>query len=167
MQGCVSANLVSAFPPTNPITNWKRFQNHSNVTCDNFIYSRSILFVLSSMKRKKSSSFDKVVNSIVQVREPGEQPRESLFGFDEFECDLCKGIVPRKKLTQCAFCGRWICKDRCWNSESMSCVSCAGVIKLSKESVDIESDDMDDNEGERVKRTGMKSVLRRVGKRSK
>jgi len=84
------------------------------------------------MKRKRYDNLERVMNSVVRVRKPGEEPEQSLHSFDEFECDLCKGMMPREGITQCSFCGRWICKDSCWDKDNMSCISCAGIIMLSK-----------------------------------
>ncbi len=102
------------------------------------------------------------MNSVVRIRKPGEGPEQSIHSFDEFECDLCKEIEPRKGITQCGFCGRWICKDSCWNEENMSCISCAGIIILSKSSESADDTDIEDHDQqdigvkENIKRSGLK-----------
>jgi len=58
---------------------------------------------------------DQVIKVIKRVREPGELPSQSATSLDFLECDLCKGDVEKSKLTQCFYCGRWICKENCWN----------------------------------------------------
>ena len=91
------------------------------------------------MSRGKRSTFDRVIGSIERVRKPGEDPAESLFALDEFECDLCKGYIQRRELIQCHYCGRWVCKESCWNDEHLACMSCASVIKLGKETTQLDS----------------------------
>ncbi len=86
-----------------------------------------------TMHRGNNSVLDEVKKSIVQVREPGEQPRADFLTFDSYVCDLCKDSVKRSQLVQCGFCGRWVCKDSCWNAEYYACLACSGIIKLSKE----------------------------------
>ncbi len=86
--------------------------------------------------RKTDSSgngFREVLASIKEKRDIKQEPKESLTSLEDFECDLCKGDTPRKGITQCAFCNRWICLERCWNRDYLSCMSCAAIIKLSKE----------------------------------
>jgi len=120
------------------------------------------------MKQKRGSDLERVMNTVDRVRKPGEGPEQSIHSFDEFECDLCKGMVPRKGLTQCSFCGRWICKDSCRDEENMSCISCAGIIMLSKNSgntgdADIEACKQQDiGIKENIKRSGhkLKSMLK-------
>jgi hypothetical protein len=119
---------------------------------------------VNSMKQKRCSNLEKVMNSVVRTRKAGEGPEQSLHSFDEFECDLCKGIVPRKGITQCGFCGRWICKESCWNEENMACISCAGIIILSKNSGDF--DDTDCEHTEHQKNT-VKENLKKTGNKVK
>lgn len=78
--------------------------------------------------------FDRVLKSIKKVRDPGEKPEDDLFSMDKYVCDLCQGVREREEITQCGFCGRWVCKDSCWNTEFKACESCSGVIMLAKES---------------------------------
>lgn len=76
---------------------------------------------------------ERVMSKIKRVRQPGDPPKETLVSFDEFECDLCKGVIQRRELTQCHYCGRWVCREQCWDRDSLSCTSCASVIKLAKD----------------------------------
>lgn len=82
---------------------------------------------------KQKDVLERVMGRIQRVRQPGDPPRERLDSFDDFECDLCKGFVTRREMTQCHYCGRWVCRDQCWDREALSCISCASVIKLAKE----------------------------------
>ena len=75
---------------------------------------------------------DQVIKVIKRVREPGEQPSQSTTSFDFLECDLCKGDVEKSKLTQCPYCGRWICKENCWDKKNLACSSCSSVIELAQ-----------------------------------
>ncbi|MEA3457402.1 MAG: hypothetical protein U9R21_01845 [Candidatus Thermoplasmatota archaeon] len=75
---------------------------------------------------------DQVTKIITKVREPGDQPSQSTTSFDLYECDLCKGDVEKSKLTQCPYCGRWVCKENCWNKKNLACMSCSSVIELSQ-----------------------------------
>ena len=77
--------------------------------------------------------FDSVLASIPRVRQAGDQPQESLSSFDVFECDLCKGYMGRKGLIQCPYCGRWICRQDCWEREDLACTSCASIIRLGRD----------------------------------
>ena len=119
------------------------------------------------MKQERYGNLERVMNSVVRIRKPGEGPEQSIHSFDDYECDLCKGIMPRKEITQCSFCGRWICKNSCWNKETMSCISCAGIIMLSKspentDDMDIESCKQQDIG---VKENNKKSVHNKIWKR--
>lgn len=78
------------------------------------------------------------MKSIKKVREPGEKPEDDLLSMDKYVCDLCQGVREREEITQCGFCGRWVCKDSCWNTELKACESCSGVIMLAKESSELE-----------------------------
>ncbi len=82
--------------------------------------------------------FDRVMKEIKKVRDPGEKPEDDLFSMDKYICDLCQGVRGREEITQCGFCGRWVCKgeNSCWNEEFNACESCSGIIKLAKNSVD-------------------------------
>ncbi len=78
--------------------------------------------------------FEKVTGQIEKIREPGEKPEDDLYSMDKFVCDLCQGIKDRESVTQCGFCGRWICKgeNSCWDEELKCCESCSGIILLAK-----------------------------------
>ena len=80
---------------------------------------------------------EQVFKLIKRVKEQGEPPSQSPTSFDLFECDLCKGDVEKSKLTQCPYCGRWICKENCWNKKNLACNSCSSIIKLSERKEDI------------------------------
>jgi hypothetical protein len=93
------------------------------------------------MKLKKGDDlYTKVTQHITKVREQGESPKSDLFALDAYVCDLCKGTASKEDITQCAFCGRWVCRKNCWNTEHMACTTCVGVIKLCKESVDVDTE---------------------------
>lgn len=92
--------------------------------------------------------FDSVISSIPRVRKAGEQPQESLSSFDVFECDLCKGYVGRKELIQCPYCGRWVCRQDCWEKDEMACMSCASVIRLGRETAGKAAPQGDADKGE-------------------
>ena len=115
--------------------------------------------VLDGVPREKST-FDRVLGSIERVRKPGEEPKESLYALDEFECDLCKGLLQRRELIQCHYCGRWVCRETCWSEEHLSCVSCASVIKLGKDSKVLDS--MTSREGPEAEEQGSGGVLDRL-----
>ncbi len=84
--------------------------------------------------------FERVIDVIEKVREPGEKPEEDLYALDEFVCDLCQGVKKREEITQCGFCGRWVCKEKddekakkdCWDEELKACESCSGLILLAE-----------------------------------
>ena len=86
----------------------------------------------------KEASFYKLVKkNIEKIREQGEPPRTDLGAFDSMDkyvCDLCRASVIRSGLIQCSFCGRWICRDNCFDRDDVSCLNCHGVIKLLRES---------------------------------
>lgn len=104
--------------------------------CDKII---SIIIHVSTMKLRKDDDFyTRVMKHITKVREQGEPPRSDVFELDTYICDLCKGSVVKENLTQCPFCGRWICRKNCWDSDQMACTTCVGVIKLCRESIDKE-----------------------------
>ncbi len=88
--------------------------------------------------QKKESLFPKVKKNIIQVRKQGDPPEEDLESMEGFICDLCLATAHRKGITQCPFCGRWVCRDVCYNEDELCCTSCAGVIKLMRESVVLE-----------------------------
>lgn len=80
----------------------------------------------------KKNLFERVIGAIDRVREPGEKPKDDLYSMEKFVCDLCQGVVEKEGITQCGFCGRWVCRS-CWNDELKACESCSGVILLAKE----------------------------------
>ena len=82
--------------------------------------------------------FTKVKKNIKQVRKQGDPPEEDLESMDGYKCDLCLVSAKRAEIIQCPFCGRWVCRDKCYTDDELSCVSCAGIIKLMRESVVIE-----------------------------
>ena len=92
------------------------------------------------MKLKKGEDlYTKVTQHITKVREQGEAPKSDLFSMDAYTCDLCKGTISKEDLIQCAFCGRWVCRKNCWDTNFNACTTCVGVIKLCKESIDMET----------------------------
>ncbi|MEF8874632.1 MAG: hypothetical protein V5A88_08200 [Candidatus Thermoplasmatota archaeon] len=100
-------------------------------------------------------AFERIVNVIEKIREPGEKPEDDLYSLDKFVCDLCQGVREREGITQCGFCGRWVCKDRdtdeekndCWNEDLKACESCSGLILLAqKDDLKGESDLMEEND---------------------
>ncbi|MDI6707867.1 MAG: hypothetical protein QMD21_01080 [Candidatus Thermoplasmatota archaeon] len=87
------------------------------------------------MKAREQKLYDFVISKITKIREQGEAPKSDILSLDNFVCDLCKGVIQRAKITQCPFCGRWICRAQCWDSKERGCLACSGVIKLCRESV--------------------------------
>jgi hypothetical protein len=87
---------------------------------------------------KKESLFPKVKKNIKEVRRQGDPPEEDLESMNGFICDLCLNTTKKSEITQCPFCGRWVCRDSCYSDDELCCISCAGVIKLMRESVVIE-----------------------------
>lgn len=81
---------------------------------------------------RSKDAFDRVMKAIKKVRDPGEKPKDDLFSMDKYVCDLCQGVKKKEEITQCGFCGRWVCKDSCWNNELKACESCSGLILLAK-----------------------------------
>ncbi len=79
---------------------------------------------------------EQIIKVIKRVKEQGDPPSQSSTSFDLFECDLCKGDVEKSKLTQCPYCGRWICIENCWNKKNLACNSCSSIIKLSERKED-------------------------------
>lgn len=88
---------------------------------------------------KDDDFFSKVMKRISKVRDQGDPPRSDVFELDTYICDLCKGSISKENITQCPFCGRWVCKKNCWESENMACNTCVGVIKLCRESAEMEN----------------------------
>lgn len=89
-------------------------------------------------KNEKDTLFTKVQSSIKPVRKQGDPPEEDLEEMDGLVCDLCLITVKRSEITQCPFCGRWVCMDECYNDDELCCKSCAGVIRLMRESIVLE-----------------------------
>ena len=76
-----------------------------------------------------------VNRSIRKVRQQGDPPeRDILAGQNHYRCDICRTTFERTVLVQCGLCGRWACRQQCWSSDGV-CITCQGVINLSKESV--------------------------------
>lgn len=91
---------------------------------------------MSPLKSNRTEPlFTKVKKNITQVRKQGEPPEEDLESMEGYVCDLCKSGIKRSGIIQCPFCGRWICREKCYSSDELSCISCAGVIRLMRESV--------------------------------
>lgn len=86
-------------------------------------------------KKEKENLFSKVRDSIRPVRKQGDPPEEDLEDMDAYVCDLCLVTVKRSEITQCPFCGRWVCLNDCYNDDELCCRSCAGVIRLMRESI--------------------------------
>ncbi len=84
------------------------------------------------------------MKKITVIREQGAAPRTDTFSFNRYVCDLCKGVNERTEIIQCPFCGRWICREKCLEQEQLVCLNCAGIIKIVKQSEDmnIESEKM-------------------------
>ncbi len=93
-------------------------------------------------------AFDRVIDSIEKIRDPGEKPEDDLYSMDKFVCDLCQGVKEREEITQCGFCGRWVCKgeNSCWNEELNACESCSGLIQLAREGELKETKNEDDKD---------------------
>jgi len=88
-------------------------------------------------------AFDRVTAVIKKIREPGEKPEGDLYSMDKFVCDLCQGVREREGITQCGFCGRWVCKgdNTCWDKDLKCCESCSGLIILAKKGDLVEEDE--------------------------
>jgi len=86
----------------------------------------------------KTEFFKLVRKHITVVREQGSTPPLDVDKLsleeDRYICDLCKQPLTISRFTQCGLCGRWICKEECWDPGHSTCINCAGVIKLVKES---------------------------------
>ena len=80
---------------------------------------------------------DGVQEKIKRVRDPTEKPKQDMTDPDisVFECDLCFDKARKGQITQCPFCGRWICQERCYTDEEGACRSCTSVIRLQRESM--------------------------------
>ncbi len=95
---------------------------------------------------RSKDAFDRVMKTVTKIREQGEKPEEDIYSMDKFICDLCQGDFKKKEITQCGFCGRWICKENCWDKDLRACESCSGLIKLAKSE---ESKEGQENEEDR------------------
>lgn len=84
----------------------------------------------------KNDLYSDITRRITRVRKQGEPPKSDPLSpaLDTYVCDLCRDSVGKSGLIQCPFCGRWICRNKCWNKEEDTCISCASIIKLSRES---------------------------------
>ncbi len=87
---------------------------------------------------RSRDTFDKVMKQISRVREPGQSPEEPIDSLEGFVCDLCKDTKVKKEIIQCGFCGRWVCKEGCWDTEIRACESCTGLILLARSENDEE-----------------------------
>ncbi|MFW3146566.1 MAG: hypothetical protein ACMUIE_07120 [Thermoplasmatota archaeon] len=85
--------------------------------------------------KKRSELFTKVRETIKPVRKQGDPPEEDLELMEGYICDLCKVSVKGSKILQCPFCGRWVCRTGCYSEDELCCRSCAGVIRLMRESI--------------------------------
>ena len=86
-------------------------------------------------EKRPPDLFSKVKDTIKPVRKQGDPPEEDLDNMEGYVCDLCLVSIKRAGISQCPFCGRWICRENCYSEDELSCRSCAGVIRLMRESV--------------------------------
>lgn len=86
-------------------------------------------------EKRPQDLYSMVKDTVKPVRKQGDPPEEDLENMDGFICDLCLIPVKRAEISQCPFCGRWVCTGRCYSEEELSCRSCAGIIRLMRESV--------------------------------
>ncbi len=94
---------------------------------------------LSKMKRSSDQiDLSRVITEIKRVRRSGERPRETIGDTDlfVFECELCLRKIKEGELTQCAYCGRWVCLKQCYSTVDAACISCESMIRLKRESVE-------------------------------
>ncbi len=89
---------------------------------------------------KGNDLYSIVMKHITKVRDQGESPRSDVFSLDTYICDLCKGSISKENISQCPFCGRWVCKKNCWDNEFKACSSCVGVIKLCRDSITLKNE---------------------------
>lgn len=78
---------------------------------------------------------ERISKDIKRVREPGEAPKADPIEMDVYLCDLCKAKVKSSEIIQCGLCGRWVCRDQCWDAENHVCESCLGIINIHREAV--------------------------------
>jgi len=115
------------------------------------------------MKRsdRGEALFNKVKTSIKPVRKQGDPPEEDIETMDGYVCDLCLDVVKKARILQCPFCGRWVCRDQCYSSEEMCCISCGGVIRLMRESIvlgDISKEQEEEKKGRTLLKRKKKST---------
>lgn len=121
--------------------------------------TREVRNRLNRMRRGNDQiNLSKVMTEIKRVRPSGDRPRETIGDTDlfVFECDLCLMKIKEGELTQCAYCGRWICRKQCYSTDEAACISCESIIRLKRESVEhikeilmiSENKPSDDNKGE-------------------
>ena len=110
------------------------------------------------------TELNQIIKVIKRIREPEEYPSQSLTSFDFFECDLCKGDVEKTKLTQCPYCGRWICKENCWNEKNLACISCSSIIRLAGRKEDLS---YKENENKIEKKDDNKGVFKKIRQKIK
>ena len=79
---------------------------------------------------RSGDSFERLMKQIKRVREPGDPPEEPLDSLEGYICDLCKDSAD--KIVQCGFCGRWVCREDCWDPDIHACTSCTGPILLAR-----------------------------------
>lgn len=100
--------------------------------------TRNIKNRLTDMRRGGDTvDLSSVIREIQRVRKSGERPLQTIGEKDLFayECELCLLKIREGELTQCPFCGRWVCKKDCYSKEEGSCISCASAIRLKRESI--------------------------------
>lgn len=112
------------------------------------------------MRAKESKLYDLIASKITKIREQGEPPKSDVLSLDQFVCDLCKAIVPRSKIIQCAFCGRWVCFAQCWFLQEKACLACSSVIKLCRESRRLERTAVKKETKKRPRKRRIKPELR-------
>ena len=86
-------------------------------------------------EKRSPDLFSKVKDTIKPVRKQGDPPEDDIESMDGYVCDLCLVSIKKSEISQCPFCGRWVCRSGCYSDEDLCCNSCAGVIKLMRESV--------------------------------
>ena len=86
----------------------------------------------------RTELFKTVRKHIAQVRPQGGKPpvdiEHSTLDEENYSCDLCRKPMGLAGFTQCGLCGRWVCKDECWEQDDSVCITCSGVIKLMRRS---------------------------------
>jgi len=84
-----------------------------------------------------SIDLSSIIKDIQRVRRSGQKPEQTIGDKDlfAFECELCLLKIKEGELTQCPFCGRWVCRRDCFSKDEGACQSCASVIRLKRESI--------------------------------